>query len=87
MWCLQFHLLHLSLFPVGRRHDEDGIPARTKLWDACLYSGFAATAGGGNPRHLRAERLRNRFDKKFSYFPQVWIDMPVTAAGAVPRPA
>jgi len=51
--------------------DEDGVPARTKLWDACLFSGFAATAGGGNPRPLRAQRLRNRFDKKFSYFPQV----------------
>ena len=51
--------------------DADGLPARTKLWDACLYSGFAATAGGGNPRPLRAERLRNRFDKKFSFFPQV----------------
>jgi len=51
--------------------DKDGVPARSKLWDACLYSGFARTAGGGNPRPLRAERLRNRFDKKFSYFPQV----------------
>jgi ferredoxin len=51
--------------------DADGKPARTKLWDACLLKGFAATAGGGNPRPLRAERLRNRFDKKFSYFPQV----------------
>jgi ferredoxin len=50
---------------------EDGVPARSKLWDACLYSNFAATAGGGNPRPLRAERLRNRFDKKFSFFPQV----------------
>ena len=51
--------------------DADGMPARTKLWDACLYNGFARTAGGGNPRPLRAERLRNRFDKKFSFFPQV----------------
>ncbi len=51
--------------------DKDGQPARSKLWDACLFSGFAATAGGGNPRPLRAERLRNRFDKKFIYFPQV----------------
>jgi formate hydrogenlyase subunit 6/NADH:ubiquinone oxidoreductase subunit I len=51
--------------------DADGRPARTKLWDACLYKGFARTAGGGNPRPLRAERLRNRFDKKFSFFPQV----------------
>jgi len=51
--------------------DADGIAARTKNWDACLYSGFAATAGGGNARPLRAERLRNRFDKKFIYFPTV----------------
>jgi ferredoxin len=51
--------------------DADGVPARTKLWDACLYRDFARTAGGGNPRPLRAERLRNRFDKKFSFFPQV----------------
>ena len=51
--------------------DANGVPARTKLWDACLYDGFARTAGGGTPRPFRAERLRNRFDKKFSYFPQV----------------
>ena len=51
--------------------DADGAPARSKLWDACLYNGFARTAGGGTPRPLRAQRLRNRFDKKFSYFPQV----------------
>lgn len=51
--------------------DVDGKAARTKLWDACLYSGFAAVAGGGNARPLRAERFRNRFDKKFSYFPRV----------------
>jgi ferredoxin len=51
--------------------DADGDAARTRLWDACLYPGFARVAGGGNPRPMRAERLRNRFDKKFSFFPQV----------------
>ena len=51
--------------------DTEGLPARSKLWDACLYDGFARTAGGGTPRPFRAERLRNRFDKKFSFFPQV----------------
>jgi len=51
--------------------DRDGAPARSKLWDACLYSGFARTAGGGTPRPFRAERFRNRFDKKFSYFPEI----------------
>jgi formate hydrogenlyase subunit 6/NADH:ubiquinone oxidoreductase subunit I len=58
-------------FLLADGHNADGKAARTRLWDACLYKGFAATAGGGNPRPLRAERLRNRFDKKFSYFPQV----------------
>lgn len=51
--------------------DANECPARTKQWDACLFSSFALTAGGGNPRHHRFERLRNRFDKKFVYFPQV----------------
>jgi hypothetical protein len=49
----------------------DGRPARGKQWDSCLYRAFARVAGGGNPRARRAERLRNRFDKKFVYFPEV----------------
>ena len=44
-------------------------PARCKQWDSCLFPGFARTAGG-DPRPLRAQRLRNRFDKKFIFFPQ-----------------
>ena len=49
----------------------DGQLARWRQWDACLFAGFARTAGGGSPRPSRAARLRNRFDKKFIYFPQV----------------
>lgn len=45
-------------------------PARCKQWDSCLFPGFARTAGG-DPRPQRAQRLRNRFDKKFIFFPQV----------------
>lgn len=45
--------------------------ARVKQWDACLYKNFATVAGGANPRRHRAERLHNRFDKKFSFFPEV----------------
>ena len=58
-------------FLLADGHARGGEAGRTKLWDACLYDGFARTAGGGTPRPFRAERLRNRFDKKFSYFPQV----------------
>ena len=46
-------------------------PARIKQWDSCLYRNFASVAGGANPRGHRSERLYNRFDKKFSFFPQV----------------
>lgn len=48
---------------------EDGEPGRGKQWDSCLLMRFARVAGGENPRAGRAARLRNRFHKKFSYFP------------------
>ena len=48
-----------------------GISTRIKQWDSCLYTNFARVAGGANPRKYRAERLFNRFDKKFNFFPQV----------------
>jgi len=47
-----------------------GAPARVKQWDSCLYRNFARVAGGANPRKHRAERLYNRFEKKFSFFPE-----------------
>lgn len=46
-------------------------PSRIKQWDSCLYLNFARVAGGANPRKHRAERLYNRFDKKFNFFPQI----------------
>jgi hypothetical protein len=49
----------------------DGVPARGKQWDGCLLMNFARVAHGGNPRAGRAKRLRNRFEKKFDYFPEV----------------
>ena len=49
---------------------SDNVAARGKQWDSCLLMNFARTAGG-NPRAGRAARLRNRFQKKFSYFPEV----------------
>jgi ferredoxin len=58
-------------FALADGWNGSGRPARTKLWDSCLYRGFARVAGGGSPRQRRAERLRNRFDKKFVYFPEV----------------
>ena len=49
---------------------KDGGFERLRLWDSCLLRSFAMVAGGANPRKLLAQRLRNRFDKKFNFFPE-----------------
>ncbi|MBP7056288.1 MAG: 4Fe-4S dicluster domain-containing protein, partial [Candidatus Omnitrophica bacterium] len=54
---------------------------RYRTWDACLYKSFARVAGGANPRKHLYERMRNRFDKKFSYFPEVMNYFSCTGCG------
>jgi ferredoxin len=54
---------------------------RFKSWDACLYNTFAKVAGGHNPRRHLYERMRNRFDKKFDFFPQVLGYFACTGCG------
>ncbi len=44
---------------------------RTRHWDSCLLKDFARVAGGANPRKKLFMRLRNRFEKKFDFFPKV----------------
>jgi len=48
---------------------KEGGFERLRLWDSCLLLSFARVAGNANPRKLLAERIRNRFDKKFNFFP------------------
>ena len=60
---------------------KDGLTARFRSWDACLYKRFAVVAGGANPRKHLAERLRNRFDKKFNFFPKVLGTYACTGCG------
>ncbi len=55
--------------------------ARGRVWDACLYKTFAGVAGGANPRKHLYERLRNRFDKKFAFFPEVLDYTACTGCG------
>lgn len=45
--------------------------ARLRIWDSCMIKDFARVAGGANPRPKLWERLRNRFEKKFDFFPKV----------------
>ncbi len=40
---------------------------RLRGWDACQYSGYAVTAGGGTPRPELYQRFRNRYLCKFKY--------------------
>ncbi|MFH1189272.1 MAG: 4Fe-4S dicluster domain-containing protein [Candidatus Omnitrophota bacterium] len=54
---------------------------RFRAWDACLYNTFARTAGNHNPRQHLHERLRNRFDKKFDFFPEVLNYFACTGCG------
>lgn len=44
--------------------------ARFRMWDSCMVKDFARVAGGGNPREALWMRLRNRFEKKFDFFPK-----------------
>jgi len=50
--------------------NEDSM-ARLRIWDSCMIKDFARVAGGANPREKLWMRLRNRFEKKFDFFPKV----------------
>lgn len=54
---------------------------RLRMWDSCLLMSFARVAGGANPRKLLAQRLRNRFDKKFNFFPDTIGKFGCTGCG------
>ena len=56
-------------------------PIRNRVWDSCLYKSFARVAGGANPRKHLYERMRNRFDKKFSFFPDTIGKFACTGCG------
>lgn len=48
---------------------KDDKYSRVRTWDACQYANFAKLAGGANPLKIRRQRLRNRYLKKFDFFP------------------
>ena len=49
--------------------DKDKM-ARLRVWDSCMIKDFAKVAAGVNPRPHLWMRLRNRFEKKFDFFPK-----------------
>ena len=50
---------------------DDKKMARMRIWDSCMLKNYARVAGGENPRAKLWMRLRNRFEKKFDFFPKV----------------
>ncbi|MFH1092762.1 MAG: 4Fe-4S dicluster domain-containing protein [Candidatus Omnitrophota bacterium] len=60
---------------------DDDQMARLRIWDSCMLKDFAAVAGGANPRPRLWMRLRNRFEKKFDYFPKVAKVFACTGCG------
>ena len=44
---------------------------RMRIWDSCMIKDFALVAAGVNPREWLWMRLRNRFEKKFDFFPKL----------------
>ncbi len=60
---------------------DEGRMERFRVWDSCLIKDFAQVAGGANPRAQLWMRLRNRFEKKFDYFPKVAGTYACTGCG------
>ncbi len=61
--CDTCHCFLLSDAETGQKQGS-----KLRMWDSCLYANYARVAGGANPMKLRAQRLRNRFMKKFDFF-------------------
>jgi sulfhydrogenase subunit beta (sulfur reductase) len=64
-------------------HDRlsDNAAERLRSWDSCMFKTYAEVAGGANPRPALWQRLRNRFEKKFDYFPRVFDLYACTGCG------
>ncbi len=60
---------------------KEGELNRFRTWDSCLLKDYARVAGGANPRKRLWTRLRNRFEKKFDYFPKVSGTLACTGCG------
>jgi len=49
--------------------EKNGQFLKARVWDGCQFKNFARVAGGTNPLIFRIQRLRNRYIKKFEFFP------------------
>ncbi len=62
--------------------DRSGLTGeRIRSWDACMFPLFTLEASGHNPRNTRDKRFKNRFNHKFSYYPQNFNEYLCTGCG------
>ncbi|MFH1875362.1 MAG: 4Fe-4S dicluster domain-containing protein [Candidatus Omnitrophota bacterium] len=54
---------------------------RGRVWDGCQLKNFTRVAGGANPLKMRSHRLRNRYIKKFEFFPDIMNAYACTGCG------
>jgi ferredoxin len=54
---------------------------KDRYWDACHFTAYARTAGGGNPRPKVYERFRNRYQCKFNFRMQNYGQYACTGCG------
>jgi ferredoxin len=54
---------------------------RIRCWDSCTGVNYRKIAGGHNPRSEKGQRLRNRFNCKFYYYPQQYGVIACTGCG------
>jgi sulfhydrogenase subunit beta (sulfur reductase) len=57
-----------SCFNVVDEMAHEGVSQRLRMWDSCLFPGYAVVAGGHNFRADRADRVRNRYYHKQEAF-------------------
>jgi NAD-dependent dihydropyrimidine dehydrogenase PreA subunit len=66
---------------------DEALPAagqyeRIRCWDSCAGENYRRIAGGHRPRAEKGERLRNRFECKFYYYPEQYgLDETVACTG------
>lgn len=54
---------------------------RIRCWDSCAGEVYRKIAGGHNPRQAKGQRMRNRFQCKFYYYPLQYGPVACTGCG------
>lgn len=62
-------------------YERKSSPSRIRVWDGCLYTGFARVAGGLNPRQKLFSRFRHRLMHKFVYYPENYTQVACSGCG------